>query len=134
MSEAELYLERIGLGALPLRMGIKIVELTTERMVGTMPVDGNTQPMGLLHGGAYCVLGESLGSLHANFIAPEGTYGVGTEINASHTGSATSGLVTAVCTPIHAGRATAVHEIVITDESGRRCSTVRMTNLYRPIR
>jgi uncharacterized protein (TIGR00369 family) len=57
--------------------------------------------------------------------------GVGIDINATHTGSATEGLVTAVCTPIHAGRTLTVHEIVITSEDGRRCSTVRITNLYK---
>lgn len=131
MSPAKSFLDGVGLGALSTRMGIEIVELTAERAVATMPVEGNTQPFGLLHGGAYCVLGETLGSVHANLLAPEGTVGVGVDINATHTGSATSGRVTAVCTPIHIGASLAVHEIVIRDESGRRCSTVRITNLFR---
>lgn len=120
-------------GDLVARMGITITECTRERICATMPVEGNTQPFGLLHGGAYAVLGESLGSIHANLLAPEGMIGVGVDINATHTGSATTGFVTAVCRPIHAGRSLAVHEIIIENEQGRRCSTVRITNFYKPI-
>lgn len=127
------YAARRGLGPLADRMGIRMIELDRDRAVATMPVEGNTQPIGLLHGGAYVVLGESLGSLHANFLAPEGMVAVGIDINATHTGSARSGIVTGLCTPIHTGRSLAVHEIVVTDESGRRCSTVRITNLYKRI-
>ena len=127
------YAARRGLGPLADRMGIRMIELDRDRAVATMPVEGNTQPIGLLHGGAYVVLGESLGSLHANFLAPEGMVAVGIDINATHTGSARSGIVTGVCTPIHTGRSLAVHEIVVTDESGRGCSTVRITNLYKRI-
>lgn len=127
------YLERRGAGALADRMGIVFTEFTRERAVATMPVEGNTQPIGLLHGGAYVVLGETLGSMHANFVAPEGFVGVGIDINATHTGSATAGVVTGVCTPLHLGRTLTVHEIVVSDERGRRCSTVRITNLYKPI-
>ncbi|WP_245907350.1 PaaI family thioesterase [Leucobacter massiliensis] len=128
------YIRRRGLGALADKMGIEFTEFTRERGVATMPVAGNTQPIGLLHGGAYVVLGESLGSMHANLVAPEGYVAVGVDINATHTGSATSGTVTAVCTPLKLGRSIAVHEIVITDDRGVRCSTVRITNYYKPIR
>ena len=127
------YLDRRGLGALADRMGIVFTEFNSERAVATMPVEGNTQPLMLLHGGAYVVLGESLGSMHANLVAPEGYIAVGVDINATHTGSATTGLVTGVCTPIKLGRSVAVHEIVITDESGHRCSTVRITNFYKNV-
>jgi uncharacterized protein (TIGR00369 family) len=120
-----------GQGALADRMGIEILEFDEEHAVARMPVEGNTQPLGLLHGGAYCVLGESLGSMHANFLAGEGRYAVGIDINATHTGSATSGYVTGVCRPLHVGRSLTVHEIVVTDEGGRRCSTIRITNMVR---
>lgn len=118
-----------GVGALSERMGFTWVEFTPERAVATMPVEGNTQPVGLFHGGAYVVLGESLGSMHANFHAGPGRLAVGVDINATHTRSATSGLVTGVCTPIHLGRSIMVHEIVCTDDQGRRCSTIRITNM-----
>lgn len=124
-------LRALGLGALAERMGIEIVDFTRERAVATMPVAGNTQPVGLLHGGAYAVLGEQLGSMHANAFAPEGRFAVGVDINATHTGSARSGVVTAVCTPIQLGRSIAVHEVVVCDENGKRCSTVRITNFYK---
>jgi uncharacterized protein (TIGR00369 family) len=120
-----------GVGALAEKMGIQILELSAERAVATMPVEGNTQPIGLLHGGAYLVLGETLGSFAANVWAhPEG-YAVGIEISASHTKSATSGLVTGTATAISLGKSLTVHEIVVTNESGDRLSTVRITNLIR---
>ena len=127
------YIRRRGLGALADRMGIEMTEFTAERAVATMPVEGNTQPVMLLHGGAYVVLGETLGSMHANYHAPHGCVAVGLDINATHTGSATEGLVTGVCTPIKLGGSVAVHEIVVTDARGRRCSTVRITNFYKRI-
>ncbi|WP_221584386.1 PaaI family thioesterase [Microbacterium sp. G2-8] len=122
-----------GLGALAERMGIEFLEFASDRAVATMPVEGNTQPVGLLHGGAYVVLGESLGSMAANFHAGPGRLAVGLDINATHTASATSGIVTGTCTAIHLGRSVAVHEIVVTDASGRRCSTVRITNLIKDL-
>jgi 1,4-dihydroxy-2-naphthoyl-CoA hydrolase len=117
-----------GLGALAERMGIEFTEFTVERCVATMPVEGNTQPVGLVHGGAYVVLGESLGSMAANLHAGPGRLAVGVDINATHTRSARSGVVTGVCTPVHLGRTITVHEIVVTDDHGRRCSTIRITN------
>lgn len=127
------YIARRGLGALADRMGIEMVEFTAERAVARMPVEGNTQPIGLVHGGAYVVLGESLGSMHANYLAPEGHVGVGVDINATHTASATEGFVTGICTPIRVGRSISVHEIVVDDDQGRRCSTIRITNHYKRV-
>ena len=121
-----------GMGALAEKMGMEFVEFSVDRCVATMPVEGNTQPVGLMHGGAYVVLGESLGSMAANLHAGAGRLAVGVDINATHTRSATSGVVTGVCTPVHLGRSITVHEIVVTDERGRRCSTIRITNLYKP--
>ncbi|NLA65864.1 MAG: hotdog fold thioesterase [Leucobacter sp.] len=119
------------LGALATQMGIQITEFSRERVVATMPVTGNTQPFGLLHGGAYVVLGETLGSMHANFLAPDGQNAVGVDLNATHTGSAAQGVVTAECRPVHMGRSLTVHEIIVTAEDGRRCSTMRITNFYK---
>ena len=116
-----------GMGALAEKMGMSFTEFSVQRCVATMPVEGNTQPVGLLHGGAYVVLGESLGSMAANLHAGPGRLAVGVDINATHTRSATSGTVTGVCTPLHLGRTITVHEIVVTDDQGRRCSTIRIT-------
>jgi 1,4-dihydroxy-2-naphthoyl-CoA hydrolase len=118
-----------GGGALAVKMGIDFVELSAEHSVATMPVEGNTQVVGLLHGGAHVVLGESLGSVSSAIHAGPGRYAVGIEINATHSRSVTSGLVTATCTALSLGRTLATHEIVMRDESGRRLSTVRMTNM-----
>lgn len=131
MSEGLEWATARGMGALAEKMGIEFTEFSVERSVGTMPVEGNTQPVGLLHGGAYVVLGESLGSMSANLHAGPGRLAVGVDINATHTRSATSGIVTGVCTPIHLGRSIAVHEIVVTDDQGRRCSTIRITNMIK---
>lgn len=127
------WVQARGMGALAEKMGIEFTEFRVERAVARMPVEGNTQPAMLLHGGAYVVLGESLGSMAANLFAGEGKLAVGIEINATHTRSATSGWVTGVCTPIHLGRTLTTHEIAITDDQGRRCSTIRITNLIKEL-
>ncbi|WP_440082183.1 PaaI family thioesterase [Streptosporangium sp. LJ11] len=112
-------------------MGIEITEATAERVVGTMPVEGNIQPYGLLHGGASCVLAESLGSTGAAIHAGPGRIAMGVEINATHHRSATSGLVTGVATRIHGGRTLATYDIEIVDEQGRRVCTSRLTCMLR---
>ena len=122
------WVKNRGMGALAEKMGMEFVEFSLERCVATMPVEGNTQPVGLMHGGAYVVLGESLGSMAANLHAGPGRLAVGVDINATHTRSARSGKVTGVCTPVHLGRSITVHEVVVTDDQGRRCSTIRITN------
>lgn len=120
-------------GTLPGRMGIKIVEASPERIVGTMPVAGNTQPYGLLHGGASCVLAETLGSLGAALHAGPGRATLGIEINATHHRGAAHGLVTGVATLLHGGRTLCTYEIVLTDDQGRRTCTARLTCLYRDV-
>ncbi len=120
-----------GGGALCRKMGIEFHELSAERSVATMPVDGNTQVIGLLHGGAHVVLGESLGSISSAIHGGPDRYAVGIEINATHSRSVTEGVVTATCTALVLGRTLCTHEIVITDSDGRRLSTVRMTNMLR---
>lgn len=124
-------MQRMSLGALADKMGIQLLELSAERAVATMPVEGNTQPIGLVHGGAYVVLGESLGSTAANVHAHPNGYAVGIEINATHHKSATSGVVTGTCTAIKLGKTLTSHEIKVTDESGDLLSTIRITNLIR---
>ena len=113
------------------RMGIKIIEASAERVVGTMPVRGNTQPYGLLHGGASCVLAETLGSLGSALHAGPDRVTVGIEISATHHRSAADGEVTGVATLLHGGRTITTYEIVITDEQARRVCTSRLTCLIR---
>ena len=116
-----------GMGALNQKMGVRILEASAERLVATMPVEGNTQPYGLLHGGASVVLAESLGSLGAAIHALPERISVGVDINATHHRAATRGLVTGVATPLHLGRTMASYEVVITDEQDRRVCTCRIT-------
>jgi uncharacterized protein (TIGR00369 family) len=116
------------LGALNEKMGVEVLEVSAERCVATMPVEGNTQPFGRLHGGASVVLAETLGSMGSGMhAAPMGKVPVGVDINATHHRSATSGIVTGVATAIHLGRTSAAYEIVITDERGKRVCTSRIT-------
>jgi 1,4-dihydroxy-2-naphthoyl-CoA hydrolase len=122
-----------GEGQLSTRMGIELLELSADYSVATMPVEGNRQVVGILHGGAHLVLGESLGSLSSAIHAGPGNYVVGIEINATHSRSAREGIVTGTCRAISLGRTLCTHEIVITDENDRRLSTVRITNLIRPL-
>ena len=96
-----------------------------------MPVVGNTQPIGILHGGAHVVLAESLGSFAANVHAHPWGYAVGIELNASHHASISEGLVTGTCTAVKLGRSLTTHEIKMTDEQGTLLSTVRITNFLK---
>lgn len=124
-------LVKTGGGGLSRKMGIEFLELSAEYSVATMPVLGNTQVIGLLHGGAHVVLAESLGSISSAIHGGPGRYAVGIEINATHSRSVTEGLVTGTCRALVLGRTLCTHEIVMTDEQGRRLSTVRMTNMLR---
>ncbi|WP_403024979.1 PaaI family thioesterase [Salinibacterium sp. GXW1014] len=124
-------LEQTGGGELPRRMGMEFLELSAEYSVARMPVEGNRQVTGLLHGGAHVVLGESLGSISSAIHAGPGRYAVGIEINATHSRAITEGWVTGTCRAISLGRTLATHEIVMTDDDGNRLSTVRMTNMLR---
>jgi uncharacterized protein (TIGR00369 family) len=112
------------------RMGIQILELSRERVVGTMPVEGNRQPFGLLHGGASGVLVETLASAVAALHTLPDRFPVGLELACTHHRSATEGLVTGVATPLHVGRRTSTIEVVITDERGRRTCTGRLTCMH----
>jgi uncharacterized protein (TIGR00369 family) len=108
-------------------MGIVLTEATPDRVVATMPVEGNRQPYGLLHGGASVTLAETVGSMAAMLTAGAGRAAVGVEISATHHRAATSGTVTAVATRLHAGRSVATFDIRITDEQGRPVCTSRLT-------
>jgi uncharacterized protein (TIGR00369 family) len=118
-------------GDLAKAMGVEYLEVSAERVVGRMPVKGNTQPYGLLHGGASCVLAETLGSAGSAMHAGPGRIAVGIEINATHHRSATSGHVTAVATRVHGGRTLATYVIEVTDDEGRAVCTARLTCMLR---
>ncbi len=113
------------------RMGITITETSTDRVVGTMPVQGNQQPYGLLHGGASVVLAETLGSVGSALHAGENRIAVGIEINATHHRAARSGLVTGVATPVSLGRTLCTWNVTISDDEGSLICTSRITCLLR---
>ncbi len=116
------------MGALNEKLGVRLIEMTAERLVATMPVEGNTQPYGLLHGGASVALAETLGSMGSAIHAEQyGKVPVGVDINATHHRAATAGIVTGTATAIHLGRTSAAYEIVIVDERGKRVCTSRIT-------
>jgi 1,4-dihydroxy-2-naphthoyl-CoA hydrolase len=114
-------------GSLNSKMGFELLAITPERVVGRMPVAGNTQPYGLWHGGASCVLAETLASLGSHMHAQPDRIAVGVDINATHHRSVTAGWVTGTATALHLGRSTASYEIMIIDDAGKRVCTARMT-------
>lgn len=115
------------------KLGLKILEASASRIVATMPVEGNTQPFGLLHGGASVALAESLGSYGAALHAGPGKAIVGLDINATHHRAGKAGIVTAVATAIAMGRTIVSYEVIISDEEGRRLCTARITCMIREL-
>lgn len=118
-------------GHLGERMDLRILHASPEKVTGTLPVEGNTQPYGLLHGGASAVLAETLGSVGAMLHGGPGRIAVGVDLNCTHHRGVRSGLITGTATPVHQGRSTATYETVITDDDGKRVCTARLTCLLR---
>ncbi|GAA5163378.1 hotdog fold thioesterase [Ornithinimicrobium tianjinense] len=113
------------------RMGMEILETGVERTVARMPVAGNTQPYGLLHGGASAALAETVASIASALHAGEGRIAVGVDLNATHHRAVRDGWVTAVATPLSLGRSVASYEVVVADDEGRRVCTARLTCVLR---
>jgi 1,4-dihydroxy-2-naphthoyl-CoA hydrolase len=118
--------------ALDTKMGLEITELTPERVVGSMPVEGNTQPYGLWHGGASCVLAETLASI-GSFAHAQPGRAVGVDINATHHRAVRAGRVVGVASALRLGRRVTSYEVVLTDELGRRVCTARVTCQVLPV-
>ena len=114
------------------KLGIEIVDFDPDRLVATMPVAGNEQPFGLLHGGATCSLVETIGSWAAMIGAGPGRKAVGIELNATYVKAATYGVVTAVCTPVRRGRTLATFLIQVTDDQGSTTASARLTCMILP--
>ena len=109
------------------KMGLELLELTAERVVGRMPVEDNTQPFGLWHGGASCVLAETLASLGSYAHGRPNRIGVGVDLNATHHRPARSGWVTGTATALRLGRTVVTYEVVLLDDAGQRICTARVT-------
>ena len=116
-----------GMGALNEKLGIELVAISPERVVATMPVEGNTQIHGVLHGGASVALAETVGSVAASLHAMPDKIAVGVDINATHHRAVRDGVVTGVATPIYLGRTTTSYEVVVTDDRDKRVCTARIT-------
>lgn len=110
-------------------IGIQFSDVGPDYIKAIMPVDNRTkQPYGLLHGGASCVLAETLGSFASSMVIdPDKFICVGIEINANHIRSAKEGIVTGTCTPIHIGASTHVWDIKIHDEREKLICVSRLT-------
>ncbi len=125
-------LAQIPPGTLIERLGMEITEVSAQRAVGTMPVEGNTQPYGLLHGGATAALAETLGSLAAMAHAQPDGIAVGVDLSITHHRAVREEVVTGVATRIHGGRTIATYAIEIVGPDGRAVSTARLTCAIRP--
>jgi 1,4-dihydroxy-2-naphthoyl-CoA hydrolase len=124
-------LRHLGLGALPDHMGIELLEVGADRTVARMPVAGNTQPYGLMHGGASAVLAESVGSIASALHAGPDRIALGLELNCTHHKAMREGYVIGTATPLVRGRTVASYAISITDEAGSAVCTARLTCLLR---
>lgn len=120
-------------GGFSKKLGITFLEATAERLVATMPVEGNEQAFGVLHGGAHCALAESLGSVGALLHVWPEKVAFGIDINATHHRSVRSGLVTATAVALSLGRTLCSHEVTVRDDRGRLLCTARITNIVRPL-
>lgn len=125
-------LRQNGVGELVEKLEIVFTEFTAQQVSATMPVAGNTQVYGILHGGASAALAETLGSMAAALHGAGTANPVGVDLNITHHKAGRTGLVTGVCTPVHLGRRSTCHEIVISNEDGQRVATARITNMLLP--
>ena len=120
-------------GALAERLGIVITSASADKVTATMPVEGNTQPFGLLNGGASLALAETIGSIAAHLAAGEGRTAVGIEVSGSHHRSARQGIVTGTATPLSVGKSVGVYAVTVVDESGTLLCTAKVTCLFRSL-
>jgi 1,4-dihydroxy-2-naphthoyl-CoA hydrolase len=121
----------LALGALDLKLGVRVLEASADRVVATMPVESNTQSFGLLHGGATAALAEAVGGWATVIHAGRGRTAVGVDLNVTHHRAARSGIVTATATPLHRGRTAATYAVSVHDEAGQLICTARITSLLR---
>ena len=116
------------------RLGIEWVEISGERVVATMPVEGNVQPYGILHGGATAALCETVASVGTAVQVGAEKRVTGVELNINHLRAVTSGKITATGAPLHVGRTTAVWDMRVHDDDGRLVAVSRLTLVIRELR
>lgn len=122
-----------GARGLAQRMGIVITAAEQGRVEATMPVEGNTQPYGLLHGGASAALAETVGSIAGAIHAGPSRMIVGVDLSCTHHRAVRSGTVTGIATALHEGGTVATYAIRIADEEDQLVCTARLTCLVRPL-
>jgi uncharacterized protein (TIGR00369 family) len=118
-------------GGLPEKLGIEYLELSAERVVARMPVAGNVQPYGILHGGATAALCETVASVGTALQVPAEKRVTGIELNINHLRAVREGSVTATGAPVHMGRTTAVWDMRVHDDEGRLIAVSRLTLVIR---
>lgn len=126
-------LEQAERGTLMSTLAMEVTERSAERTVVRMPVDGALQVIGILHGGASAALIETAASVAARQAAPQATVPVGAELQVSHLRPVRHGLVTAVATPVHIGRRTAVYEVTVSDDAGRLAARGTLRSLFTSV-
>jgi 1,4-dihydroxy-2-naphthoyl-CoA hydrolase len=127
----DIPLSDMPLGELATTMGVQFVKIDPDCVIATMPVEGNRQPYGLLHGGASAVLAETVGSVAAALNAGLERIAVGVDLSCTHHRAVRSGTVTATATPLHRGGSIATYDIRIVDEEDRPVCTARLTCAVR---
>jgi uncharacterized protein (TIGR00369 family) len=118
-------------GALAPKLGIEFLEISADRAVARIPVEGNTQPYGVLHGGATAALCETVASFGTALASGSGKLVMGIELNVNHIRAVRDGSVTATGTPLHMGRTTAVWDMKVHDDDGRLVAVARLTLAIR---
>lgn len=110
-------------------LAIEFIEIGSNFLTAKMPVDHRTkQPIGIMHGGASCVLAETVGSVAANYCVDLNKYYcVGLDIHTNHIRQAKDGYVIGTAKPYHIGKSTHVWEIEIHHDSGFLVSVTRLT-------
>jgi 1,4-dihydroxy-2-naphthoyl-CoA hydrolase len=119
------------MGALVPKLGIEFVELSPQRVIARMPVEGNTQPNGILHGGATAALCETVASVGTVLAVGVEKQAVGIELNVNHIRAVAAGVVTATGVPLQVGRSIAVWDINVHDGEGRLAAASRLTLAIR---
>ncbi|MDP9343160.1 MAG: PaaI family thioesterase [Actinomycetota bacterium] len=113
------------------RLGIEWLELDPDRIVARIPVAGNTQPYGVVHGGATAALCETVGSFGTALVAGFDRISVGIALTVNHLRSVREGHITATGVPLHVGRSTAVWDMRVEDDEGRLVAVSRLTLAIR---
>jgi 1,4-dihydroxy-2-naphthoyl-CoA hydrolase len=113
------------------KLGFEFVELSGERVVARIPVDGNTQPYGVLHGGATAALCETVASIGTALAVGPDRLVMGIELNVNHVRAVRTGHVIATGVPVHIGRSTAVWDMRVEDDEGRLVAVSRLTLAIR---